>query len=185
MNKNKSRTRIRFLATAGIIAALYAALTVAFPFLPFLAFGPIQLRISEVLTVLPVYTPAAIPGLFIGALLANTIGVQMGLTYGLDILFGSMASLTAALLTYYFRRIKTKNLSLVSTIPPVIVNAIVIGAMIAYFFVPEAPNGRFILFLTYASQIAVGQFIVCCLGGTALMTGLNRHENRLFGPDSF
>ncbi|MGL4483633.1 MAG: QueT transporter family protein, partial [Anaerovoracaceae bacterium] len=90
MNKTK------FLLQAAIIAAIYAALTIA---LAPISYGPMQVRIAEALTVLPAITPAAIPGLFIGCALANILG-----PYGaLDIILGSTASLIAAVSSYLLR----------------------------------------------------------------------------------
>ena len=88
--KRKTIFTARFLAEAGIIAALYFALTIA---AQAISFGPIQVRISEALCVLPFFTPAAIPGLFIGVVLANLAGTPLG---PYDILFGSLATLVAA-----------------------------------------------------------------------------------------
>jgi len=89
--------RIHYMATAALIAALYAVLTMAFS--PF-CYGPVQCRISESLSVLALFTPAAIPGLFIGCFLANL----MGPNGFLDIVNGSLCTLLAAFGTYYFRK---------------------------------------------------------------------------------
>ncbi|MEG2857882.1 MAG: QueT transporter family protein, partial [Clostridia bacterium] len=109
-----------FLARSGIIAALYAVLTLA---LPFIGFGPIQLRIAEALCVLPFFMKDAVPGLFIGCLAANAIGMAFGLTTPWDIVIGSLATLIAA---YMSSRIRHEWLV---PLPSVIVNALVIGTM--------------------------------------------------------
>jgi uncharacterized membrane protein len=105
----------RYLAEAALIAALYVVLTsVAGPF----SYGPVQCRLSETLTVLPLLTSAAIPGLFCGCILANLVG-----PYGLlDIVFGSLCTLIAALGTWYCRKMPFPALLF-----PVLVNALGVG----------------------------------------------------------
>ena len=89
--------KVLFLTQAAMIAAIYVVLTVVFQ--PF-SFGEIQVRIAEALTILPVFTPAAIPGLFVGCLIGNIIGGSILP----DIVFGSFATLIGALFTYLLRR---------------------------------------------------------------------------------
>ena len=88
--KNKS---VLFMAQAAMIAAIYVVLTIVFA--PS-SFGEVQVRIAEALTILPVFTPAAIPGLFIGCLIGNILGGALLP----DIIFGSLATLIGALFTY-------------------------------------------------------------------------------------
>ena len=117
----KSKNGITYIAQAGVIAALYVALTyisAAFN----LAYGPFQIRLSEMLTILPVFTPAAIPGLVIGCVIGN-LGSPLGIV---DIIFGSVATLIAAILTRSFKPYKIKGLPVLSALP-IIVNALVIG----------------------------------------------------------
>ena len=92
--KNKS---VLFMAQAAMIAAIYVVLTIVFA--PF-SFGEVQVRIAEALTILPVFTPAAIPGLFIGCLIGNILGGALLP----DIIFGSLATLIGALFTYLLRK---------------------------------------------------------------------------------
>ncbi|MGE5613765.1 MAG: QueT transporter family protein, partial [Bacillota bacterium] len=101
----------RFIVEAAFIAAMYAALTILIPG----GSGQVQVRVSEALTVLPFFMPAAIPGLFAGCLLANIIvGVSL-----YDVIFGSLATLAAAFLT---RKMPVKYLA---PLPPVVINAVV------------------------------------------------------------
>ncbi len=116
------KIRIRFLALSSLIAALYAGTTY---FLAPISYGPIQCRVSEALTVLPILTPAAIPGLYLGCLLANIFG-GLGLP---DIIFGSLFTLIAALGTYLLR--KNTFLALLS---PVLVNAFGVSSYLHLFF---------------------------------------------------
>ena len=111
----------QYIVLAALIAALYTALTLS---LPLLSFGIIQFRVSEALTVLPFYCPAAIPGVFIGCLISNLVGGG-GLP---DILFGSLATLIAALLTA-----KAKNHWL-AIAPPIVVNILIIGPVLTYIY---------------------------------------------------
>lgn len=149
-----------FIARGAIIAALYAALTLA---LAPISFGLIQFRIAEALTVLAFFTPAAVPGLFVGCLLANIIG-GLGI---IDIVFGSLATLIAAYMTY-----KIKNRFL-APLPPVLVNALVVGPIVAYYV--EVP---FYMGMLY---VGFGQLIVCYVLGLPLLIALRPYSNRLFG----
>ncbi len=148
-----------FLARAAVIAALYAALTLA---LSPISYGLIQFRVAEALTVLAYFTPAAIPGLFIGCLIANIIG-----PYGiLDIVFGSMATLIAAFLTY---KIKNKYLA---PLPPVVTNVLIVGPLVAYFI-----NVPFYVGMLY---VGIGQLVVCYGLGLPLILALEPLKKRLF-----
>lgn len=117
--------RTRLIAQAGIIAAVYAALTVlTLQVLQYFAWGPIQLRLSEAVTVLAVFTPAAIPGLTIGTFLANLLNIgQSGPLGFLDVVFGSLGTLLGAIWTWRFR----KHV-LVALAGPVISNALIVPA---------------------------------------------------------
>ena len=112
-------TRIRRLTTAGMIAAVYAAATLL---LPIPQYGPVQFRVAECMTLLPFLFPEAIPGLVVGCFLANFIGSP----FVLDWLFGTLATLIAALLTR-----KMPNVWL-AAVPPVLCNAAIVGAEIAW-----------------------------------------------------
>ncbi len=112
------------LAKAAIIAALYVALTFFSAALN-LAFGPIQLRFAEALCILPIFTPAAIPGLFVGCILANLLGGAIPL----DVIFGSIATLLGAMGTYYL-----KNHSILSLVPPIAANTLMIPFLLYYAY---------------------------------------------------
>ena len=113
-----------YLTKAAIIAALYVATTLLSASLN-LAFGPLQLRLGEALCILPVFTPAAIPGLFIGCILANLLGGAIPL----DVVFGSVATLLGALGTYVLR-----NRPLLSLIPPVAANTAIVPFLLYYAY---------------------------------------------------
>ncbi|MBR5190814.1 MAG: QueT transporter family protein, partial [Clostridia bacterium] len=124
MNKRKTM----FVVESAIIAAIYAGLTYLAGILG-VAYGGIQFRFSEALTILAVFSPAAIPGLTIGCFLGNITS-----PYGIvDIICGTLATLIAAVLSYKTRNIKFKDLPLLSAIFPVLSNAIIIGLEITLF----------------------------------------------------
>lgn len=148
-----NKKKINFIITGALIAAVYAGLTYLSNVFG-LAYGPIQLRVSEVLTLLPVFTPAAIPGLTIGCFIANIGSFNM-----LDMIFGSFATLIAAVVTYLLRNIEFKKVPLLSMISPVIANAVIIGAEIAYFFLPEGASAYG--FLISALEVGISELIVC------------------------
>jgi len=138
-----------------MIAALYAGLTIL---LAPISYGMIQVRVAEMLMVLPFFTLSAVPGLFVGCLIANIFG-----GYGLpDIVFGSLASLVAAYLVT-----KIKNRYLVP-LPPVIINAIVVGLILHY--VLELP------FFLAAAWVGLGQMLACYGLGLPLLIILEKHR---------
>ena len=162
----------RFVAEAGIIAAVYFALTMA---VAYIAFGPLQLRISESLCILPFFTPAAVPGLFIGCLLANLAGTPLG---PYDILFGSLATLLASFLTYIISRISPRagrdigKAKWLFPLPAVVINAFVVAGILNYYL-----N---VLFWESVLYIAIGQAIACYALGMPLFFILNKHKDKLF-----
>ncbi len=154
-----SRFTTRQLTTAGLIAALYALLSY-FSAMFGGAFGPF--RLSEALCVLPFLLPAAVPGLFVGCLAANLLS-----PYGaLDILFGSLATLLAALWTSRCRR------AWQAPLPPVLCNALLVGAVIT---IQQAPGPLFWKVFAYnALTVGAGEALSCCLLGGILLRWLSR-----------
>ena len=160
MSKNRFTTRQ--LATAGIIAAVYTVMSMCASVFG-IAYGPIQCRFSEALTVLPFFLPEAIPGLFVGCLVTNLMS-----TVGpLDIIFGSLATLIAAIWT---RKMPNKWLA---PLPPVLCNAVIIGAMIAWYEVGFG-SGFWTAFAFYGVTVALGELVACYVLGTLLLTLLPR-----------
>lgn len=155
------KKRVRFTVTAGIIAALYALLTYLSAALG-LAYGPIQFRLSEGLCVLAAATPAAIPGLVVGCLVAN-LGSPFGVV---DIIFGTLATLIAAVLGYLFRRQRVFGLPWVAMVAPVVVNALLVGAENALLFAQG--QAAWPIFWMTALEVALGELAVCVLLGAAL-----------------
>ncbi|MBQ8004607.1 MAG: QueT transporter family protein [Oscillospiraceae bacterium] len=118
-----------YLARCSLIAAAYAVLTLAFPAL---SYGPVQVRISEALCILPFFMPEAVWGLTVGCLVANLVGVTMGVTLPWDVLIGTLATFIAVVIT---RRIRIKWLV---PMPTVISNAVLVGIMLTYIILPES-----------------------------------------------
>ena len=153
-----------FLTQAAMIAALYVVLTYIANLFG-LASGVIQIRLSEMLCILPVFTPAAIPGLFIGCLLSN---ILTGCVIW-DILFGSLATLAGAIGTYLLR-----NHRFVFTLPPVAANMIVVPLVLQYAYgVPDA-----VWYL--AVTVGAGEVISICILGMLLYKVLYRQRKAIF-----
>ena len=149
-NRNMSK-KTAFLVQSAVIAALYAVLTLL---LAPISYGLMQVRISEALCVLPLYTPAGVPGLFLGCLLANLLG-GMGIY---DVVFGSLTTLLAAACT----RLLRKHSRYLAPLPTVLFNALIIGGMMAFLFdVGES-------FALCALYIGVGEAIACYALGIPL-----------------
>lgn len=163
--------KVLFITQAALIAAIYVVLTYfvsAFN----LASGAIQVRLSEALTILPFFTPAAIPGLWIGCLLANLLtGCAI-----YDVVFGSLATLLAAIGTYLLRKHK-----FLCTLPPVISNMIIVPLVLrfGYGFIFEYKGADWSLPF-YAVTVAAGEIISVCIVGSILLNVLNKYRNVIF-----
>lgn len=157
--------KVLFLTQAAMIAALYVVLTfVANAF--GLASGAIQVRLSEMLAILPFFTPAAIPGVYIGCLLANLLtGACL-----LDILVGSLASLIGALGAYALRRWKW-----VVPLPTILANALIVPFVLIHGY--GVPDAWWYLVLT----VGAGEVISCGILGMILLFSLQKYAVRIFG----
>ena len=144
---------------AAVIAAIYATLTLILA--PF-SYGVMQIRVSEALTILPYFTPAAIPGLFVGCLVANMMS-PIGM---IDMVLGSGATLIAAVCSYYLR-----NRPLLVPLPPVIANGAIIGSMLYYAYAVPMPLIACMLW------VAAGELIACYLIGYPLLRILKKYKN--------
>ncbi len=156
----------RFMIQTLVIAVLYFVLTfIANEFQ--LANGlNFQLRISEALTVLPYYTPAAIPGLFIGCISANhAMNLPMS-----DVIYGSVATLVSAIISYLVRKKK-----FVVPIPPIIINAFALPTIYTFLLgFDEPPFWRSVI------MVGLGEAVTCGVLGIALMLGLEDYKDKLF-----
>lgn len=151
------------MVQAAMIAAIYVVLTFAAN-----AFGlanyAVQVRFSEALTILPFFTPAAIPGLFIGCLLSNILtGCALP-----DIIFGSLATLLGAFLTYKLRRYKW-----LAPVPPIVTNMIVVPPVLLYAY------GIRPLWFSVVT-VTAGEIISCGILGMLLLFSLEKYKDRIF-----
>lgn len=154
---NKDLFNTKSLVKAALIGSVYYVLVVIFA--P-ISYGPVQIRIAESLTVLPYIWPEAVPGLFIGCILANMIG-GFGI---IDVVFGSLATLIAAIITR-----KMPNLFL-AALPPVIVNMIIVGSYLSLLLdLPLVPTFLY---------IAVGQAGACFAVGIPLIWMIQKHLDK-------
>lgn len=166
-----ARFRTLFLAQAAMIAALYIVLTfIANAF--GLANHAIQVRFSEALTVLPFFTPSAIPGLFIGCLLSNILtGCALP-----DIVFGSFATLLGALGTYALRRHKW-----CAPVCPILSNTIIVPLILVYGYGLLIEGMSLIQCLGfYCLTVGAGEVISCGILGMILLTALEKYKDRIF-----
>lgn len=163
----------RRMVEGAMIAALYVALTY-FSRLLGLADGAVQFRLSELLTVLPAFTPAAVSGLTIGCLIAN-----LGSPYGIaDIISGTVATFLAALCTRVLRKVRLRSIPVLAPLPPVLFNGVIVGAVVTIMneagqLVPSAFT--FPVFAATAFTVALGEIVVCGAGGYPLMFLLERN----------
>lgn len=156
----KNQKKIRGIATGAIIATMYVVLTYVTNALG-LANGAIQVRFSEALTILPIFTPYAIPGLFIGCLVSN---ILTGCVIT-DIIFGSLATLIGAIGTYLLRKHP-----IIATLPPILANTFIIPFVLMYAYHLEGALWYF--FLT----IFAGEVISCGILGYLLEKSLNKRD---------
>ena len=159
---SNKRSSALWIAQSAAIAALYVVLTLIFA--P-ISFGEMQVRISEALTILPLFTPAAIPGLFVGCVLGNLLGGAIPL----DVIFGSLATLVGAVGGYLLR----KNRWLVP-LPTVLSNTIIVPFVLRSGYGVELP---IVLMMVY---VAVDEIISCYGLGELLATVLQKHPT-IFG----
>ena len=154
-----------YIVQAAVIAALYATLTILQnTLLPGTASMAVQFRVSEVLTILAVFTPAAIPGLTIGCIIANISSLSVLGPY--DMIFGSIASLLAAVLMYLLRNKRLFRLPVAAALMPALANGILVGFEIEFFFVEG--GFHFGDFLLQGGLVALGELGVLFVLGLPL-----------------
>lgn len=173
--KNK---KLIFLTQAASIAAMYAVLTIGQNLLiPGSASMAVQFRVAEVLTVLAIYTPAAIPGLTIGCVIANISSVTAGLGF-YDMIFGSIASLLAAVVMYLLRNVRIKNIPFLALLMPAIFNGVIVGFEIDFFFIGSL-RFNFVDFLVQGGCVALGELVVLLVLGIPACILLNKNGKRM------
>ena len=170
---SKTKKHILFICQAGIIAALYAVLTLVSA-----AFGlashEIQVRISEALSVLPLFTPAAIPGLTLGCIVSNLVTGCMPL----DVVFGSVATLLGAIFAFLIGIAARKNdstfLKVLVPFPNVISNALIVPWVLKLVYHIEGAVPYFIL------TVGIGELISGVILGLPLLFVLDKRKNHIF-----
>lgn len=155
--------KVLFLTRAALIAAVYVTLCVAFA--P-ISYGEVQVRIAEALVILPYFTPAAIPGLFVGCILSNIMGGSILL----DVTMGSLATLIGAVGSYCLRKNKVFLL-----LPPILSNALIIPFVLRYGYGVNLPIPLMML------SVGIGEVIAVAVLGTILLNVLIPYGNLLFG----
>ena len=157
--KNNQSGKVLFIAQAAMIAAIYVVLTLIGASF---SYGEVQVRISEALTILPAFTPAAIPGVFLGCLISNILG---GCILP-DIIFGSLATLIGAVFTWMLKYL--------APLPPIIANVLVVPFVLKYGYMVPLPIPFMML------TVGIGEVISCGVLGLILYTALNRYRGLLF-----
>ncbi len=147
-----------YVTQSAFIAALYVVLTYAANIFG-LANGAVQLRLSEALTVLPYFTPAAVPGLFIGCILANLF--TGGALF--DIIFGSIATLLGAVFTRALRKYKY-----LAPVPPIIFNTLIVPPILMFVYKAEGT------YLYFTATIFIGEILSCGVLGIILLKFLEK-----------
>ena len=160
----KLNKKTLFLVQAALIAAIYVVLTVVFA--PF-SFGEVQVRIAEALTILPVFLPAAVPGLFVGCLLGNIMGGAMLP----DVIFGSLATLIGAIGTRALR----KAHPFLAPIPPIAANTVIVPFVLKYAYAVDLPIPFMML------TVGIGEVVSCGIFGLVLYYALNGRRAQIFG----
>ena len=142
MNQNSS---VRKLVRCGLVAAIYVVLCLA---LQPLSYGAVQVRVAEALCLLPVFGAEYIVGVVLGCFLANLLGSTI-----VDVIFGTLATLLACLVTYKLRNVRFKGLAIAASLPPVLFNAVII----------------WLACITNGISVGIGELISCTVLGVVLV----------------
>ena len=155
------------LVRCAVIAAVYVVLCLALA--PF-SYGAVQVRIAEALCLLPVFGAEYIVGVTLGCFLANLLGSTV-----IDVVFGTLATLLACLVTYKLRDVRVKGLAIPASLPPVVFNMLIVGAFeITFFFSDTAPTAALAAFNAVA--VGIGEIISCTIVGVALVKLVESNE---------
>lgn len=152
-----------FLVNAAAIAAIYVVLTLLFA--P-LSYGEVQVRFSEAFTILPYFTPAAVPGLFIGCLIANFLG---GAVLP-DVIFGSLATLIGAFFSW-----KLRSNKFLVPLPPIAANMLIVPLVLRFAYGVPLPIPFMML------TVGIGEVISCGVIGLILLLALERYKDKIPG----
>jgi uncharacterized membrane protein len=170
---NMKNLSVRRLVRCAVIAAVYVVVCLVLA--PF-SYGAVQVRVAEALCLLPVFGAEYIVGVTLGCFLANLLGSTV-----VDVVFGTLATLLACLVTYKLRDIRVKGLAIPASLPPVAFNMIIVGAFeITFFFSDGAPTAMLAVF--NAVTVGIGELISCTILGVALVKLIesNASLNKIF-----
>lgn len=169
----KSSKTLKRLCITAVIAALYTAISLALA--PF-AFGNIQSRISEALTLLPILFPESIGALALGCALTNFFGALLGVNVlgFLDVFIGTLATVLAAFCSWKLRDIKTFNQPLLAAFMPVLFNGLIIGAELGWVLFP--PEEFLTGWLICGMEVAIGEALACFILGLPLIHALKKAD---------
>jgi uncharacterized membrane protein len=176
-NFNLMNSKTKTIIYCALLAAIYTAITLIFA--P-LSFGTIQIRFSEALTLLAVFSPLSVVFVSIGCFVSNLIGLFIGQTTLLDVFLGPLATLGAAAMSYVLRNIRFKGIPLLAALMPVVFNGVIIGAMITFYGEFTLP-----LFLVNMLSVSLGESIACFALGLPLVHALEKRklDIKLFGTE--
>lgn len=154
---------VQRLVRCAVIAAVYVVLCLVLA--PF-SYGAIQVRIAEALCLLPVFGAEYIIGVTLGCFLANLFGSTI-----IDVVFGTIATLLACLVTYRLRNVRIKGLAIPASLPLVLFNAVIVGIEITIFFTDYTAMSApvWLLCLTNGITVGIGELISCTILGVALV----------------
>ena len=162
--QNMRNKYVQYMTQAAVIAALYSVMTILQNILfPGSASMAVQFRVSEVMTVLALFTPSAIPGLTIGCIIANISSISS--IGAFDIIFGSTASCFAAVFMYLLRNVRFFKIPFLSLLMPALMNGIIIGFEIDFFFVEPLYSFNLADFLINGGCVALGELAVLFILG--------------------
>ena len=160
----------------GLVAALYVVLCMA---LQPLSYGAVQVRVAEALCLLPVFGTEYILGVVLGCFLSNLLGSTI-----VDVIFGTLATLLACLVTYRLRNIRFKGLALAASLPPVLFNAVIIGIAVM-FPDPSSSAPIWLACITNGISVGIGELISCTVLGVLLVKIIesNTALSQIFGAE--
>ena len=159
MNQNSS---VRKLVHCGVVAAIYVVLCLA---LQPLSYGAVQVRVAEALCLLPVFGAEYIVGVVLGCFLANLLGSTI-----VDVIFGTLATLLACLVTYKLRNVRFKGLAIAASLPPVLFHAGFLGLWVGVM-VPDPTSSApiWLACITNGISVGIGELISCTVLGVVLV----------------
>ena len=165
---NQKKLSVHSLVRCAVIAAVYVVVCLVLA--PF-SYGAVQVRVAEALCLLPVFGAEYIVGVTLGCFLANLIG-----STAIDVVFGTLATLMACLVTYKLRNVRIKGRTIPASLPPVVFNMIIVGAFeITFFFSDGAPTAALAAF--NAVTVGIGEIISCTVLGVALVKLIESNDS--------